>query len=241
MSGHSKWATTKRAKAIVDAKRSNLFTKLSNNITIAAKEGGGDPATNFKLRIAVDKAKSASMPKDNIERAIKRGTGELGGAVIEEVIYGALLPGKVVVIIKCLTDNKNRTLNEVKTLLQKNKAQITDPNSIVWQFDNRGVIKINQSDLAGKNKEELELMVIDAGAEDLTEDEEEMTIFTNPKKLQKVKEALESLGLKIVSADLEMVAKEKVSLEGEALDKVIKFFDLLDGLSDLSDYYTNLE
>ncbi|KKS42369.1 MAG: Transcriptional regulator [Candidatus Kuenenbacteria bacterium GW2011_GWA2_42_15] len=239
MSGHSKWATTKRAKAIVDAKRSNLFTKLSNNITIAAKEGGGDPATNFKLRIAVDKAKSASMPKDNIERAIKRGTGELGGAVIEEVIYGALLPGKVVVIIKCLTDNKNRTLNEVKTLLQKNKAQITDPNSIVWQFDNRGVIKINQSDLAGKNKEELELMVIDAGAEDLTEDEEEMTIFTNPKKLQKVKEALESLGLKIVSADLEMVAKEKVSLEGEALDKVIKFFDLLDELSDLSDYYTN--
>ena len=180
------------------------------------------------------------MPKDNIERAIKRGTGELGGAVIEEVIYGALLPGKVVVIIKCLTDNKNRTLNEVKTLLQKNKAQITDPNSIVWQFDNRGVIKINQSDLAGKNKEELELMVIDAGAEDLTEDEEEMTIFTNPKKLQKVKEALESLGLKIVSADLEMVAKEKVSLEGEALDKVIKFFDFLDGLSDLSDYYTNL-
>ncbi|OGG89726.1 hypothetical protein A3H55_02325 [Candidatus Kuenenbacteria bacterium RIFCSPLOWO2_02_FULL_42_16] len=241
MSGHSKWATTKRAKAIVDAKRSNLFTKLSNNITIAAKEGGGDPATNFKLRIAVDKAKSASMPKDNIERAIKRGTGELGGAVIEEVIYGALLPGKVVVIIKCLTDNKNRTLNEVKTLLQKNKAQITDPNSIVWQFDNRGVIKINQSGLAGKNKEELELMVIDAGAEDLTEDEEEMTIFTNPKKLQKVKEALESLGLKIVSADLEMVAKEKVSLEGEALDKVIKFFDLLDELSDLSDYYTNLE
>ncbi|OGG95756.1 hypothetical protein A2V95_02200 [Candidatus Kuenenbacteria bacterium RBG_16_41_7] len=240
MSGHSKWATTKRAKAIVDAKRSNLFTKLSNNITIAAKEGGGDPATNFKLRIAVDKAKSASMPKDNIERAIKRGTGELGGAVIEEVIYGALLPGKVVVIIKCLTDNKNRTLNEVKTLLQKNKAQITDPNSIAWQFDNRGVIKINQSDLAGKNKEELELMVIDAGAEDLTEDEEEMTIFTNPKKLQKVKEALESLGLKIVSADLEMVAKEKVSLEGEALDKVIKFFDFLDGLSDLSDYYTNL-
>ena len=241
MSGHSKWATTKRAKAIVDAKRSNLFTKLSNNITIAAKEGGGDPATNFKLRIAVDKAKSASMPKDNIERAIKRGTGELGGAVIEEVIYGALLPGKVVVIIKCLTDNKNRTLNEVKTLLQKNKAQITDPNSIAWQFDNRGVIKINQSGLAGKNKEELELMVIDAGAEDLTEDEEEMTIFTNPKKLQKVKEALESLGLKIVSADLEMVAKEKVSLEGEALDKVIKFFDLLDELSDLSDYYTNLE
>src|SRR3990167_1980715 len=182
MSGHSKWATTKRAKAIVDAKRSNLFTKLSNNITIAAKEGGGDPATNFKLRIAVDKAKSASMPKDNIERAIKRGTGELGGAVIEEVIYGALLPGKVVVIIKCLTDNKN--------------------------------------------KEELELMVIDAGAEDLTEDEEEMTIFTNPKKLQKVKEALESLGLKIVSADLEMVAKEKVSLEGEALDKVIKFYPM---------------
>jgi len=241
MSGHSKWATTKRAKAIVDAKRSSAFTKLANNITIAAKEGGGDATINFKLRIAVDKAREHNMPKENIERAIKRGTGELGGATVEEVMYGALLPNSVAVIIKCLTDNKNRTLNEVKILLQKNNAQLTDLNSIAWQFDHRGVIKINQIDLAGKNKDELELTIIDAGAEDFSEDEEELVIYTNPKELQIVKEKLEAAGFKIASADLEMVAKEKVSLEGEALDKIIRVFDLLDELSDLSDYYTNLE
>ena len=140
-----------------------------------------------------------------------------------------------------MTDNKNRTLNEVKILLQKNNAQLTDLNSIAWQFDYRGVIKINQADLAGKNKDELELTIIDAGAEDFSEDEEELVIYTNPKELQIVKEKLEATGLKIASADLEMVAKEKVSLEGDALDKVIKVFDLLDELSDLSDYYTNLE
>ncbi|HOZ36449.1 MAG TPA: YebC/PmpR family DNA-binding transcriptional regulator [bacterium] len=241
MSGHSKWATTKRAKAIVDAKRSSAFTKLANNITIAAKEGGGDATINFKLRIAIDKAREHNMPKENIERAIKRGTGELGGAAVEEVMYGALLPNSVAVIIKCLTDNKNRTLNEVKILLQKNNAQLTDLNSIAWQFDQKGVIKINQSDLVGKNKDELELTIIDAGAEDLASDDEELVIYTNPKELQIVKEKLEAAGLKISSADLEMVAKEKVSLEGDALDKVIKVFDLLDELSDLSDYYTNLE
>ncbi len=240
MSGHSKWATTKRAKAIVDAKRSSAFTKFGNNITIAARDGG-DPATNFKLRMAIDKAKSVSMPKENIERAIKRGTGELGGAAVEEVMYGALLPGQVAVIIKCLTDNKNRTLNEVKILLQKNNAQLTDPSSIAWQFDNRGAIRINQTDLAGRDKDELELAIIDVGAEDLVSDEEELVVYTNPKELQLVKEKLETAGYKIASADLEMVAKEKISLDGEALNKVLKIFDLLDDLSDLSDYYTNLE
>ena len=241
MSGHSKWATTKRAKAIVDAKRSSAFTKLGNNISVAAKEGGGDPNINFKLRIAVDKAREHNMPKENIERAIKRGTGELGGATIEEVSYGALLPGSVAVIINCLTDNKNRTLNDIKILLQKNNAQMTDLNSIAWQFDNRGVIKMNQADITSKSKEELELAIIDAGAEDFLEDETEVVIYTNPKELQLVKEKLEAAGFKIAGADLEMVAKEKVSLEGEPLDKVLKIFDLLDELSDLSDYYTNLE
>ncbi|NMC51850.1 YebC/PmpR family DNA-binding transcriptional regulator [Candidatus Kuenenbacteria bacterium] len=245
MSGHSKWATTKRAKAIIDAKRSSAFTKLSNNITIAAKEGGGDPTTNFKLRLAMDKARQFNMPKDNIERAVKRGTGELGGATVEEVMYGALLPHSVAVIIKCLTDNKNRTLNEVKILLQKNNAQLTDLNSIAWQFENRGVIHAKPQNpihqLADKTQEELELAIIDAGAEDFHQDEDEIIIYTNPKELQLVKEKLEIAGLAIDSADLEMVPKEKVSLEGESLEKIIKIFDLIDELSDLSDYYTNLE
>lgn len=240
MSGHSKWATTKRAKAIVDAKRSSAFTKFGNNITIAARDGG-DPSANFKLRMAIDKAKSVSMPKENIERAIKRGTGELGGATVEEVMYGALLPGPVAVIIKCLTDNKNRTLNEVKILLQKHNAQLTDLNSIAWQFDTRGVIRLSTPSSANKTPTELELAIIDAGAEDFFPEDNELVIYTNPKELQLVKEKLEAAGLSITSADLEMIAKEKVSLADEALEKVLKIFDLLDELSDLTDYYTNLE
>ncbi|HRY63265.1 MAG TPA: YebC/PmpR family DNA-binding transcriptional regulator, partial [Patescibacteria group bacterium] len=137
--------------------------------------------------------------------------------------------------------NKNRTLNEVKILLQKNNAQLTDLNSITWQFDQKGVIHVKTQNSISKTQEELELIIIDAGAEDFSEDEEELVVYTDPKELQLVKEKLETAGLKISSADLAMVPKEKVSLEGEALDKVIKIFDLLDELSDLSDYYTNLE
>ena len=240
MSGHSKWATTKRAKAVVDAKRGNLFTKLSNNIVVAARQGGSNMDSNFKLRMAIEKAKAASMPKENIERAIKRGTGELQGQIIEETVYGGLLPGQYPVIIKCLSDNKNRTLNEIKTALQKGGGQLVDLNAVAWQFENKGVIKIKNQELK-INGEELEMKVIEAGPDDYEIGDDEITIYTKPEDLQRVKESLEKSGLKIDSADLEMVAKEKKEVADREVEKIQNIFEGLEELEDVSDYYTNIK
>jgi YebC/PmpR family DNA-binding regulatory protein len=241
MSGHSKWATTKRAKAIVDSKRSNAFTKLANNITIAVRQGGGDAEMNFRLRLAVDRAKSFNMPKENIERAIKKGTGELDGATIEEAVYGALLPGQTAIIIKCLTDNKNRTLNELKIALSKTGAQLTDLNSVAWLFENKGVIKIKKTETLDAGKEEkLEMTIIDSGADNYEVDEEEVTVYTKHEELKAVKDKLESAGLKIDSADLEMIPKEKKEVPDELAEQLSKILETLDELDDVSAYYTNL-
>ncbi len=242
MSGHSKWATIKRAKGANDAKRGNLFTKFGKNITVAARQGGGDLDTNFHLRLAVEKAKSINMPKENIERAIKRGTGELAGGTIEELTYGALLPGQVAVIIKCLSDNKNRAITEVKTAVTKNGGQFVDLNSIAWQFERQGVIKINKKEIAENlSQEDLELVIINSDAKDYIEDEEEIIIYTEPDKLQQVKENLEKNNIVISSADLEMVAKEAKEIDDATLDKVTKVLTALDELDDVSDYYTNIK
>lgn len=242
MSGHSKWATIKRAKEAKDAKRGNVFTKHANNITIAAREGGGDLDSNFKLRLAIDRAKAVNMPKDNIERAIKRGTGELAGGTIEEMTYGALLPGQVAVIIKCLSDNKNRTVTEVKTAITKNGGQFVDISSIAWQFNSKGVVKIKKSDIRNqKSDEELEMLIIDSGADDYDlSDDEEVVIYTAPEELKNVKDKLEAADLKINSADLEMVAKDAKEVDDAALEKVSKILDALDEVDDVGDYYTNL-
>ncbi len=242
MSGHSKWATIKRAKSANDAKRGNLFTKFGKNITVAARQGGGDLDTNFHLRLAVEKAKSINMPKENIERAIKRGTGELEGGTIEELTYGALLPGQVAVIIKCLSDNKNRAITEVKTAITKNGGQFVELNSIAWQFERQGVIKIIKKELSENlSQEDLELTIINSGAKDYIEDEEEIIIYTEPDELQQVKENLEKNNIIITSADLEMVAKETKDIDDTTLDKVTKILDALDELDDVSDYYTNIK
>jgi YebC/PmpR family DNA-binding regulatory protein len=240
MSGHSKWATIKRAKAATDAKRGNIFTKLGNAVTVAARSGGGDPDANFQLRLAMDRAKSANMPKDNIERAVKRGTGELGGNAIEELTYGALLPGQVAAIINCTSDNKNRTFTDVKTTITKNGGQFVDLSSISWQFDSKGVIKLLRKDLTLAT-DELELIIIDSGASDYTEDDEEYTIYTKPDELKAVKDALDKSSLKIESANLEMVAKETKEIDDDTLSKVTRVLDALDELDDVNDYYTNLK
>jgi len=242
MSGHSKWATIKRAKEINDAKRGNLFTKFGNNITIAARQGSGDLDTNFQLRLAVEKAKSVNMPKENIERAIKRGTGEVAGGIIEELTYGALLPGQVAVIIKCLSDNKNRALTEVKNAIIKNGGQFVELNSIAWQFERQGVIKTLKKENSGTlTQEELEIEIINSGAKDYIEDDEETIIYTAPEELQKIKENLEKNKIKISSADLEMIAKETKEVDDIMLEKVTKVLNALDELDDVNDYYTNLK
>lgn len=233
MSGHSKWATTKRQKAVVDAKRSSIFTKLSNLISIAARKGG-DPDTNFSLRMAVDKARSFSMPKDNIERAIKRGTGELGGAAIEELTYEGIGPAKSQFIIKSVTDNKNRSAAEVRHLFSKYGGSL---GAVAWNFDKKGVIMI--SDL-GLKIEDLELELIDAGADDIKIEEEGVTIFTKMEDLQKVKQFLDAKNIASESADIEYAAKEEICATGEERETLEKFIEELDNNEDISDYYHNI-
>jgi len=244
MSGHSKWATTKRAKAIVDAKKGAIFTKVSNLITMAAREKGGDPSTNFTLRIAVEKARAANMPKDNIERAIKRGTGELAGASIEELIYEGLGPAKSQFIVKCLTDNKNRTASTVRHIFSKAGGSF---GAVGWNFQIKGVLLISNFQFppirghAISNMEEFELELIDAGADDVTREDGGMTILTKPEDLQKVKNFLESKNIATQSAEIEYVAKDKMSISDEEKIQIEKFIDELEDNEDVSDYFTNVD
>jgi len=239
MSGHSKWATTKRQKAIVDAKKGAIFTKYGNLITIAAKKGG-DPAINFNLRMAIDKAKEANMPKENIERAIKRGTGELAGAQIEELTYEGIGPVKSQFIIKCLTDNKNRTAAEVRHLLADAGGSL---GSVLWNFELKGIILISAEELASKNlvdNDDFELELIDAGTENFIKEKEGATIYTKAEDLQKVKQFLDAKNIKTESAEIEYVAKDRLEVSGEEKDKIQKFTEALENNEDVADYYTNV-
>ncbi len=238
MSGHSKWATTHRQKAIVDAKRGAIFTKFANVISIAAKKGG-DPENNPALRAAIDKARAANMPKDNIERAIKKGTGELGGDQVEELYYEGIVPPGVQVIVKCLTENKNRSGSTVRHLFTKNGGAF---GAVMWNFRQLGVISVPQEEIKAKHlsNEELELELIDKGIEDFVKEDEGIIVYTDMKDLQSVKEFLESKGLKIENAEIEYVAKEKTALPADEQPKLDKFMEELEDNEDVNDYYTNL-
>lgn len=237
MSGHSKWATTKRAKAAVDAKKGAIFTKIAKLITIAARKGG-DPSANFSLRMATDKGRAVNMPKENIERAIKRGTGESGGAQIEELIYEGLGPAKAQFIVKALTDNKNRTASEIRHLFSKHGGSL---GAVMWNFNLKGVILIEQAEIVDKKltEENFDLELIDWGAEDITRETEGLTIYTAPADLPKVKQYLESKNIKTESAEIAYVAKERLNLSEEEKIQLEKFIDELDSNEDVADYYTN--
>lgn len=238
MSGHSKWATTKRQKAIVDAKKGAIFTKIAKLITIAARQGG-DPTANFSLRIATDKARAVNMPKENIERAVKRGTGELSGAQIEELTYEGIGPAKSQFIIKCLTDNKNRTASVIRHQFSEAGGSL---GSVLWNFKLKGVILITTGELKSKNlfnNDDFELELIDAGAQDFIKEAAGATIYTKPEDLQKVKQFLETKNIKTASAEIEYAAKEPVNLSDEEKIQVEKFIEELDNNEDVSDYYTN--
>ncbi|MFA4942951.1 MAG: YebC/PmpR family DNA-binding transcriptional regulator [Patescibacteria group bacterium] len=238
MSGHSKWATTHRQKEIVDAKRGAIFTKFANVIAIAAKQGG-DPSANPSLRAAIEKARSASMPKDNIERAIKKGTGELGGEQIEELYYEAIGPGNSQFVIKCVTDNKNRSAGNVRHIFTKNGGVF---GNVLWNFEQKGVIMIENSELDAKkiNFDDLELELIDAGIDDLLKETEGLTIYTKIDKLQAINSFLESKGLKVASAEIEYVAKEKQELKDNEKAIAERIMEALEDNEDVSDYYTNI-
>lgn len=237
MSGHSHWAGIKQRKGVNDAKRAKIFTRLAKPITIAARDGGGNPDTNFKLRMAIDKAREFNMPKDNIDRAIKRGTGELKGNAIEEIIYEALGPGGIMLLIKTTTDNKNRTLGEIKTILTKNGGKFGEAGSAMWNFEVAGSIVV---DPAGKNTDELEMAAIEAGAKDIKADEETFLVFTEPQDLQKVQENLAKDGFKILEAELTYLPKSTVAIdEGTRLDYE-KLLEALDEQDDIDEIYDNL-
>lgn len=238
MSGHSKWATTHRQKELVDAKRGAVFTKFANLITIAAKKGG-DPNANPSLRSAVERAREVSMPKDNIERAIKKGTGELAGAQVEELYYEGIVPPGVQVIVKCLTDNKNRSGATVRHLFTKNGGSFS---AVMWNFSQLGVIRISSEEIKEKkmSNENLELELIDQGIVDFQKEEEGITAYTEIKDLQSVRDFLEKKGLKVSSAEIEYAAKDKMDLPAADKEKMDKFFEELEDNEDVSDYYTNI-
>ena len=238
MSGHSKWATTHRQKEITDAKRGAIFTKFANVITIAAKKGG-DPETNPSLRSAIDRAKSISMPKDNIERAIKRGTGELLGDQVEELYYEAVVSPNIQVIVKCLTDNRNRSGASVRHIFTKNNGSFA---SVLWNFEQKGVIKTSKDNLIELNIDlgELELSLIDLGIDDFINNPEDLEIQVEVDNFQKVKDFLTDKNIKLDSTEIEYVAKDKINLNDDELSKLDKIFSELEDNEDVVDYYTNL-
>lgn len=239
MSGHSKWATTKRRKGAQDAKRGAIFTKIANIITIAAREKGGDLDTNFTLRMAIDKAKMANMPKENIERAIKRGTGELGGAEIVECIYEGVGPANSQFVVKVLSDNKNRTAAEIRHAFTKYGGSLS---GVMWNFEQKGVIRISNEELEDKkiNIEEMELELIDLGILDIKVEAEGATIFTSFSDLQKVKKYLDDKKIETESAEVEYIAKDEIEASEADVEKIQKFIDTLEESDDVADYYTNV-
>lgn len=236
MSGHSKWATTHRQKAAVDAKRGAMFTKFANAITIAAR-AGGDPNANPTLRTAIDRAKSVSMPKDNIERAIKRGTGELGGEVVEEIFYEGIIPPNIQIIVKCVTDNKNRSGSSVRHIFTKNGGSLS---SVMWNFFQAGVIRIEKKELEKIDLDELELELIDKNILDFHKEEEGIVIQTEISDLQDIENFLKNKELNIDSAEIEYVAKEKIDLEKDDENKIERLIEELEDNEDVSTYFTNL-
>lgn len=233
MSGHSKWATTKRQKAVVDAKRGALFTKIANQIAIAARSGT-DPSMNPSLAMMLEKARQANMPKVNIERAIARVSDKTAAALIEET-YEGYGPGGVGIIVEVATDNKNRTMPEVRNTLNKNGGRLADPGSVMFQFARKGWIETSDSG------EDAMMQALEAGAEDVDEGEEGLIIVTAPSDLMKVREALIGAGLTVTNAELKYLPTTTVPVEGETAEKLEKLLDALDDLDDVTAVHTNAE
>lgn len=237
MSGHSKWSQIKRQKGAADVKRGASFSKLTNAIIVAAK-GGGDVNTNFTLKMAVEKAKQENMPKDTIERAIKRGTGETAGAAIEEHLYEIIAQGGVGIILEIMSDNKNRSASEIKNILNKMGGKLASSGAVTYQFTKMGKLIVAGKD---KNHEDLELQMIDAGVEDFFEEGDDIAAFTKPNELEITKKALESDGLEIKEAVLTYEPQSLMTVQEDQKAKIIKLLEALENLDDAVAVHTNLE
>lgn len=244
MSGHSKWHNIQARKGKQDALRSNIFSKLAKQIAIAAKQGGGDPEANFSLRLLIDKARASGMPKDNIERAIKRGTGEAGdGVQIDEVMYEAYGPGGVAIIILAATDNKNRTSAEVKHILSENGGSLGGSGSVLWMFEKCGLIIVSAEDIVAKNigREDLEMKMIEAGADDIWEEGGMAYFKVKLENFKRADELIKLMGLIPEKSAVEFVAKEKVKVAAENEERLKRLFAALEENDDVEEFYTNAE
>ena len=238
MAGHSKWKQIKHRKAAADAKRGAKFTKLIKEIMVAARERGGDPAGNPRLRAAIDAAKAANMPSDNIERAIKKGTGELEGVTYEEALYEGYGPGAAAILMQVTTDNLNRTVAAIRHLFSKHGGNLGAPNSVAWMFEKKGQIYLD----AGRYTEEVAMeAAVEAGAEDLATVGEQHIITTSPSELHAVRDRLAAKGVEIQEVELAMLPKTTTSVAGKDADQLLKLMDLLDDHDDVSKVYSNFD
>jgi len=238
MSGHSKWATTKHKKAAADAVKGRLFTKVTKEITVAAKDGGGDPEMNPRLRLALAKAKEANMPKENVEKAIKKGTGELPGVVYETIVYEVYGPGGVAVMVEALTDNKNRASAEIKNILSRKGGNMAGPGAVSRLFHKKGLIIIEKSKI-GEDK--LMDIVLNAGAEDMKTEEKTYEITTDPKDFEKVKKALDDNKIEYQMAEVTMVPAMTVKVAGAPAKQILALVDALEDYEDVQNVYANFD
>ncbi len=238
MSGHSKWASIKHKKAAEDAKRGKIFTKIIKEITVAARMGGGDPDGNPRLRTAVDAAKAANMPKSNIENAIKKGTGELPGVVYEEITYEGYGPAGVALLIETMTDNKNRTVAEIRHLLDKHGGNLGENGCVNWMFDYKGVIRVPKEDIS---EEDMFEKAIEAGAEDVQDGDEFWEIYTSVPEMNDVKEAIVKMELPVENSERVAVPQNYIKIEGKDAIKLMKIMDKLDDHDDVQNVFSNFD
>ena len=239
MSGHSKWSTIKRQKGANDAKRGALFTKVAREISVAARQGGGDPDANYRLRLAIEKARAVNMPADNIKRTIEKATGGGDAEQFEEIVYEGYGPGGVALLVEAATDNRNRTAADVRSIFTKAGGQLAGSGAVAWQFEPRGLIAIAPN---GQDADEVALAAIDAGAEDVdTDDPEAIEIFTSPADLERVRQALEAAGIGIDSAESTMIAKQTVELDSTKARQALRLVEQLEDLDDVQRVTANFD
>jgi YebC/PmpR family DNA-binding regulatory protein len=238
MSGHSKWASIKHKKGALDAKRGKIFTRIIKELTVAARNGGGDPNTNPRLRTVVAEAKAVNMPADNIKRAIQRGTGELPGVSYEEITYEAYGPGGVAIMIEVLTDNKNRTVGEMRHTLAKYGGNLGEANSVAWMFEKKGYIVVEKS---RADEDQLMSVVIDAGADDMRDDDDNWEIVTPPDAYERVLDAVKALGIEPAASEVAMLPQNYIKLEGKSAQQMVRLMDLLEEHEDTKKVWTNAD
>jgi YebC/PmpR family DNA-binding regulatory protein len=238
MSGHSKWSTIKRQKGANDAKRGAMFTKVAREVAVAARAGGGDPDANYRLRLAIEKARSINMPAENIKRAIERATGGGDGEQYEEIVYEGYGPGGVAVLVEAATDNRNRTAAEVRSMFSKAGGQLAGSGAVAWQFEPRGLITVPRD---GTDPDEVALAAIDAGAVDVDTDIDPIEIYTEPADLERVRVALESAGVNVEAAESAMLAKQTVALDADHVRKAMRLVEMLEDLDDVQRVTANVD